>query len=117
MNSHVSLFELHAFVTRRESSASFEAHVSACGVCAEKLTTAARRVASPASLPAEVVTPRLQAALVAFVACLAVLLVRAVTLPLPLPSDVSPPEGVHGVAPQSVTRLSMSAEPVDSGVR
>lgn len=115
MNSHVSLFELHAFVTRRESSAAFEAHVSACGVCAEKLTTAARRVASPASLPTEVVTPRLQAALVAFVACLAVLLVRAVTLPLP--SDVSAPEGVHGIAPQSVATLSMSAEPVDSGVR
>jgi hypothetical protein len=115
MSSHVSLFELHAFVTLGESSAEFEAHVSACAFCAEKLSRSAQRVVSPASLPVEVVTPRLQAALVAFVACLAVLLGRAVTLPLP--SDVSPPEGVHGVAPQSVTRLSMSAEPVDSGVR
>lgn len=115
MTAHVSLFEVHAFVTRGEASVDFEAHVSACAHCAGKLSSAARRVVSPAAVPVEVVTPKLQAALVAFVACLAVLLVRAVSVPLP--ADVSAPEGVHGVAPQSVSRLSMSAEPVDSGVR
>jgi|APLak6261679142_1056127.scaffolds.fasta_scaffold00006_67 hypothetical protein len=115
MSPHVSLFEVHAFVTRGEATAEFEAHVSACDVCAGRLSSSARRVVSPASAPAEVVTPRLQVALVAFVACLAVLSVRAVAMPLPL--DASPPEGVHGIAPQPVAQFSTSAEPVDSGVR
>jgi hypothetical protein len=115
MTAHVSLFEVHAFVTRGEATADFEAHVSTCDACAARLSSSARRVVSPASAPAEVVTPRLQFALVAFVACLAVLSVRAVARPLPL--DASPPEGVHGIAPQAVTQFSTSAEPADSGVR
>lgn len=112
--SHPSLFELDVFIRRGDTSAEFEQHVSACEACASRLSSLARR-ASPAALVS--VDPsgrRLQAAAVALAACLAVLLVRTVSLPV-VP-DVAP-EGVHGVSAPQVMMIVAETGPTDSGVR
>lgn len=112
--THPSVFELDVFIRRGATSAEFEQHVSACDACASRLSSLARR-ASPAELVRE--DPqgrRLQAAAVALAACLAVLLVRTVSLPVE--SNVAP-EGVHGVAPQQVVMIVAESGPTDSGVR
>lgn len=115
--SHLSALELHAFVTRAESTPEFEAHVSDCAACAARLSAAARRAVAPVTLVEPVVTPPLQLALVAFMACLAVLLARTVTSPSAAP-ELFAPEGVHGVAPVvSVSFPASDAVQVDSGVR
>ena len=112
--SHPSVFELDVFIRRGATSAAFEQHVSACEACAARLSSLARR-ASPAELVRE--DPRgkrLQAAAVALAACLAVLLVRTVSLPVE--TNVAP-EGVHGVAPQQIVMMNVETGPTDSGVR
>lgn len=112
--THPSVFELDVFVRRGATSAEFEQHVSSCDACASRLSSLARR-ASPAELVRE--DPqgrRLQAAAVALAACLAVLLVRTVSLPV-VP-DVAP-EGSHGVPSQQVVMIVAETGPTDSGVR
>ena len=112
--SHPSLFELDGFIRRGDTSADFEQHVSACEVCAARLSSLARR-ASPASLVWRSPSGRrLQAAAVALAACLAVLLVRTVSLPV-APSVA--PEGVHGVPSPRVVMIVGDTGPTDSGVR
>ncbi|MFT3713296.1 MAG: hypothetical protein QM817_37045 [Archangium sp.] len=121
MSAHVSVLELHQFVTRGESSAQFEAHVNDCASCARRLSDFARRAVSPVPvLTADDAEPRRLAAFVmAFAACLAVMLVQAIRVPK---FDVTPaaPEGTHGVARNDDPRLSesiifQSTGPTDSG--
>ena len=112
--THPSVFELDVFIRRGATSAEFEQHVSACDACASRLSSLARR-ASPAALVREDSQGRrLQTAAVALAACLAVLLVRTVSLPVE--SNVAP-EGVHGVASQQVVMIVAESGPTDSGVR
>lgn len=112
--SHPSLFELDGFIRRGDTSADFERHVSACEACAARLTSLARR-ASPAALVKEDPSGRrLQAAAVALAACLAVLLVRTVSLPA---APDAAPEGVHGVPSPRVVMMVADTGPTDSGVR
>jgi hypothetical protein len=59
---------------------------------------------------------RFQAAVVALAACLAVLLVRTVSL-VPVSNEVVAPEGVHGVASPRVVMVVADSGPTDSGVR
>lgn len=113
-STHPSVFELHAFVSRGETSPDFERHVSACASCAARLTSFSARVAAPALVVEPPVERHLRAAGLALVACLAVLVVRTVTLPR---LDGPPPEGVHGVSSGPLlTPLDLDAGPADSGV-
>lgn len=121
-DAHPSIFELNGFVRGGSTSDELEAHVSVCDSCAERLAGLARRVASPIALPELELAgsaTRLQAAVVALVACLAVLVVRAApvtTVSLPEPRA---PEGIHGIVvdgPPLMISLN-DAGPVDSGVR
>jgi hypothetical protein len=116
---HPSLFELDGFIRRGVSTPDFERHVSECAACADQLSRLARR-SSPMPLvavPDERDGRRLQAAAVALAACLAVLLVRTVTL-LPSQSDFRSRADVNGVVMQEVSMVaSVDAGPVDSGVR
>jgi hypothetical protein len=126
MSPHVSVLELHHFVTRGESSPDFEAHVSACERCARKLSEFAQRSVAPVPvLAAEDAEPRRLAALVmAFAACLAVMWVQAIRVPK-FDAPPASPEGVHGVARSDDPRLVESvifqpvgdSGPSDSGVR
>ena len=116
---HPSLFELDGFIRRGVSTPDFERHVSECAACADQLSRLARR-----SGPVQLVNVaderdgrRLQAAAVALAACLAVLLVRSVTL-FPVQSDLRSREDVSGVGVQEVSMVMVAdAGPVDSGVR
>lgn len=124
--SHVSVLELHQFVTRAESSREFDAHVSACASCAERLSQFARREVAPVTVMEE--EPRRLAALVmAFAACFAVMLVQTIGMPK-FDAPETTPEGTHGVSRSDDPRLIESeffaARPsaidsgaVDSGVR
>jgi ferric-dicitrate binding protein FerR (iron transport regulator) len=116
---HPSLFELDGFIRRGASSPEFERHVSECAACADQLSRLARRsgamelVAAPEDRDGR----RLQAAAVALAACLAVLLVRTVTL-IPVQADLRSRADVSGVGVQEVSMvMSADAGPVDSGVR
>ncbi len=114
--SHPSLFELDGFIRQGATSAQFEHHVSSCGACADQLSRLARRAGPLELIRDEPEVRRFQAASVALAACLAVLLVRAVSLPTPV--DFRPPEGVHGVGLQEVSMVvSVDAGLTDSGVR
>lgn len=115
---HPSLFELDGFIRRGVSSPEFERHVSQCAACADQLSRLARRSGATelVALPDERDGRRLQAAAVALAACLAVLLVRSVTL-FPVQSDLRSREDMHGVMTQEVSRSLADAGPVDSGVR
>lgn len=116
MNSHPTVFELDVFVRRGATSVDFEQHVSACDVCAERLSRRAQR-AGPASLVMdEPEGRRLQVAAVALAACLAVLLVRTVSL-VPVSNEFVAPEGVHGVPMPHVAMIVSDVGPTDSGVR
>ena len=115
---HPSLFELDGFIRRGTSTPDFERHVSDCAACADQLSRLARR-----SGPMELVNVaddregrRLQAATVALAACLAVLLVRSVTL-FPLHSDLRSREDINGVTQEVSVVMVADAGPVDSGVR
>lgn len=121
MSAHVSVLDLHQFVTRGESSPHFEQHVNGCASCARKLSDFARRAVSPVPvLTDDAAEPRRLAAFVmAFAACLAVMLVQSIRVPK---FDVTPaaPEGNHGVARTDDPRLSESiifqvTGPTDSG--
>ena len=112
---HPSVFELHGFVRRGATSADFERHVSDCDSCAQRLSRLAQRSGSAALVRDEPEGRRFQAAAVALAACLAVLLVRTVSV-MPMPNAVAP-EGVHGVASQPVMMIVADAGPTDSGVR
>ena len=116
MSPHPTVFELDVFVRRGATSADFEQHVSACEACATRLSSMAQR-AGPASL---VMDPpegrRLQVAAVALAACLAVLLVRTVSL-VPVSNEFIAPEGVHGVASTPIVMIAGDTGPTDSGVR
>jgi hypothetical protein len=126
--THVSVLELHQFVTRGESSPTFEAHVSACAPCAHRLTEFARRSVTPVPVLAADDEPRRLAAVVmAFAACFAVMVVQAMGVPK-FDAPPASPEGVHGVARGDDPRLIdpftfQAASPradsgaVDSGVR
>ena len=105
------------FVRRGSTSTDFERHVSSCEACALRLSSFARR-ANPADLVRdEPQGRRLQAAAVALAACLAVLLVRTVSVQ-PLQFEFRAPEGVHGVSSGEVAMVaSADAGPTDSGVR
>ena len=115
--NHPTVFELDVFIRRGATSADFERHVSGCDSCARRLSSLARR-ASPAELIRdEPQGRRLQAAAVALAACLAVLLVRTVSV-THVPFEFRAPEGVHGVASGQVAMVtSVDAGPIDSGVR
>lgn len=121
MSTHPTVFELDVFVRRGATSVDFEQHVSRCDVCAERLSKRAQR-AGPAALVAdESEGRRLQVAAVALAACLAVLLIRTVSL-LPGSMEFRAPEGVHGVASPEVAMVVstsgfIDAGPSDSGVR
>ncbi len=114
---HPTVFELDGFIRTGSTSAEFERHVSGCDACADRLSRLARR-ANPAELVRdEPEARRFQAAAVALAACLAVLLVRTVSV-LPMPTDFRAPEGVHGVASQEVSMVvNADVGPSDSGVR
>lgn len=117
MTTHPTVFELDGFIRSGATSAEFERHVSGCDACADRLLRLARRAGPAALMREEPQGRRLQAAVVALAACLAVLLVRTVPV-LPMPSDFRAPEGVHGVAaPQVSMIVSVDAGPADSGVR
>lgn len=113
--SHPSVFELDVFIRRGATSVEFERHVSGCEACASRLSSLARR-ASPVELVSdEPQGRRLQAAAVALAACVAVLLVRTVSLQ-PLPQEFRAPE--YGVTSGEVAMVrSVDAGPTDSGVR
>jgi hypothetical protein len=115
--SHPTVFELDVFIRQGSTSAEFERHVSGCDACAARLSRLARR-AHPLELTHdEPRGRRLQAAAVALAACLAVLLVRTVSVPS-MPTDFRAPEGVHGVASsQGMSMAVADAGPADSGVR
>ena len=113
--SHPTVFELDVFIKRGATSAQFERHVSACASCSARLSRLALR-ASPARERVAPEARRFQAAAVALAACLAVLLVRTVSV-LPLPSEPRAPEGVHGVAAPQGVMVNADAGPTDSGVR
>ncbi len=114
---HPTVFELDVFIRRGETSEEFERHVSGCEACALRLSSLARR-----AHPAELVNDepqgrRLQAAAVALAACLAVLLMRTVSVQA-VPYEFRTPEGVHGVSTGEVAMVtSVDAGPTDSGVR
>ena len=112
---HPTVFELDVFIRRGSTSADFERHVSECDSCAARLSRLALR-ASPALERAAPEARRFQAAVVALAACLAVLLVRTVSV-LPMPSEARAPEGVHGIAAPRVVMVVADAGPTDSGVR
>lgn len=123
----VSIFELHQFVTRAESSPAFDAHVTACEACARRLSELSRRAVAPVPLLTALDDEprRLTAFVMAAAACLAVMLVQAMRVPrfdAPIPS----PEGVHGVSRTDDPRLvesiiftvgSADSGATDSGVR
>lgn len=114
---HPSLFELDGFIRRGVSSPEFERHVSECAACADQLSRLARRSGATelVAAPEDRDGRRLQAAAVALAACIAVLLVRSVTL-IPLQSRSR--ADVSGVGVQEVSMvMSADAGPVDSGVR
>lgn len=100
--SHPSLFELDGFIRQGATSADFEQHVSGCAGCAAELSRLARRAHPLELVRAEPETKRFQSAVVALAACLAVLLVRTASVPLPA-ADFRSPEGVHGVASPEVS--------------
>lgn len=112
--THPSVFELDVFIRRGATSEEFEAHVSGCDSCAARLSSLARRASPAALVRDDVQGRRLQAAAVALAACLAVLLVRTVSLPV-IPDAA--PEGVHGVGTQQVVMMVGDSGPTDSGVR
>lgn len=114
--THPSLFELDGFVRRGSTSAWFERHVSDCDACAQRLSHLALRTCPAALVRDEPSGRRFQAAAVALAACLAVLLVRTVSV-LPMPHESRAPEGVHGVASPKVMMIVADAGPTDSGVR
>jgi hypothetical protein len=125
VSAHVSVLELHQFVTRGEGSAAFEAHVSACAACAVRLSAFARRHVAPLAVAApDVEAPhRLAVVVMAFAACLMVMAVQSMRWPR-VETAVAP-EGVHGVARGDDPRLvesmgwagSVDSGAVDSGVR
>jgi hypothetical protein len=113
---HPTVFELDVFIRRGATSAEFERHVSECDSCAARLSRMAVR-ASPAAFVSEAPEARrFTAAAVALAACLAVLLVRTVSV-VPMPYEALAPEGVHGVASPQVAMVVADAGPTDSGVR
>ena len=114
--SHPSVFELDGFIRQGATSAEFERHVSTCDACADQLSRLARRAGPLELLRDEPEVRRFQAAAVALAACLAVLLVRTVSLQTPV--DFRAPEGVHGVGSQEVSLVvPVDAGLSDSGVR
>lgn len=128
MSFHVSVLELHQFVSRGEGSPEFEAHVSDCSECAARLSAFARRHVPPLAraLPDVEEPRRLGAVMMAFAACLMVMVVQSVRIP----SVEGPvmPEGVHGISGGDDLRSAETAmwrdraagvetRPVDSGVR
>ena len=112
--THPSVFELDGFVRRGVTSTEFERHVSDCESCAERLSRLAQRSGPIALVRDEPEGRRFQAAAVALAACLAVLLVRTVSV---MPMSSVAPEGVHGVGSQPVMMIVADAGPTDSGVR
>ena len=114
--NHPSLFELDVFIRQGATSSAFERHVSGCDACADQLSRLARRASPLELIRDEPEARRFQAAAVALAACLAVLLVRTVSV-LPLPVDFRAPEGVHGVGSVSQEVSLVDAGPSDSGVR
>ncbi len=122
--SHVTLLELHQFVSRAERSAEFDAHVSTCASCAERLSALSRRAVAPLSVSTSVDDEprRLAMVVMAFAACVAVMAVQSLHLPkLELPAYA--PEGVHGVsrldAPSFLPSGGFEADSgvADSGLR
>lgn len=117
MSCHPSLFELSAFVRWGETSPEFEVHVSGCEQCAARLSVAASRTSPPALFETAssslTVETRWQFAVVALIACVTVLVARSAPLAT-LPVELSPPEGVHGVATASTMFVS-SSERFDDG--
>jgi hypothetical protein len=116
MSTHPTVFELDVFVRRGATSADFEHHVSGCGHCAQRLSSMARRAAPASLVMDEPEGRRLQVAAVALAACLAVLLVRTVSL-APTSNEFVAPEGVHGVASAPIVMIVGDTGPTDSGVR
>lgn len=116
MSTHPTVFELDVFVRRGATSADFEQHVSGCDACAQRLSSMARRAGPATLVRAEPEGRRLQAAAVALAVCLAVLLVRTVSLPQASNEFVAP-EGVHGVASAPIVMIVGDTGPTDSGVR
>lgn len=111
--SHVTVLELHQFVTRAESSAEFDSHVSSCAACASKLSAFARRAVAP--VPVEIADEprRLATVVMAFAACVAVMAMQAVPK---FEVPASSPEGVHGVSRSEPRVEAFVFEPADSGV-
>lgn len=113
MSAHPSIFEIDVFVRLGTTTAAFESHVSDCEHCAARLTQFALRANGP-PLALPVVDPRFRAAGVALIACLAVLLVRGVTLSPPVDFSGAP-EGVHGVASTQTSVAVWSSHLSDAG--
>lgn len=99
MNAHPSSLELHDFVRTGRISGALEAHLRGCDACSRKLSGMARRVAGPAVVIEAPPALEVRAGVLALLACVAVLAVRAVHL-VPV-NEVVAPEGEHGVAVQS----------------
>ena len=112
---HPTVFELDVFIRRGATSPEFERHVSQCDSCAARLSRLAVR-AGPVIVREAPEARRFQAAVVALAACLAVLLVRTVSV-LPMPSEARAPEGVHGIVAPQIVMVVADAGPTDSGVR
>lgn len=113
MSAHPSIFEIDVFVRLGTTSVDFERHVSRCESCAARLTQSALRVnGQPLTLPAA--GPHFRLAGVALIACLAVLVVRGVSLSPPVDFSLAP-EGVHGVASAETSIAVWSSHLSDAG--
>lgn len=126
MNAHPTVWELHAFIREGMTSFEFEQHVSTCARCARALQKLAVR-AAPLVLPTRMATATrsaersLQWFSMALMACVAVLMVRSVSM-VSLPATAVYPEGLHGIAvaqdsPATAFTGSDDGGPMDSGSR
>ncbi len=117
--SHPTIFELRHFAVTGDLDERFVPHVSACSGCAQRLQRLARSELSArgfepsvSSAAVRATHPGLFAAMPAFLAVAATMLVLAVIRPVlhgvPMSDSSAEPEGVHGI-PSSTVAPRMNA--------